>query len=327
MKAIVVEEPGAPEVLRIKEIPRPEPRPGWVLIRVKAFGLNRAELFTRQGHSPGVAFPRVIGIECVGEAEAAPGGEVAPGQRVAAVMGGMGRAFDGSYAEYTCIPASQVIPLTTDLAWDVLGAIPEMYLTVWGSLTDGLEAQAGQSLLIRGGTSSIGMATTPIAKAMGLTVAATTRRPERAALLHERGADHVVIDDGAIAETVRAIFPGGADRVLELVGTKTLLDSLKAAAPRGIVCMTGILGGAWMLEHFEPFEAIPSSVKLTTFQSETLNILEGSKALQAYVDGVAAGRHHVRIDRVFRFDEIVEAHRYMETNRATGKLVVVVDGA
>ena len=113
--------------------------------------------------------------------------------------------------------------------------------------------------------------------------------------------------------------------MLELIGTRTLLDSLQAAARGGIVCMTGILGGAWSLEHFEPVDAIPSGVRLTTFQSEALDISEARKALQAYVEEIAAGRHTARIDRVFPFDEIVEAHRYMETNRATGKLVVVVD--
>lgn len=325
MKAIVVEHPGGPEVLKIKDVPRPEARPGWVLIRVKAFGLNRAELFTRQGHSPGVSFPRVLGIECVGEVEEAPESELAPGQAVAAVMGGMGRAFDGSYAEYTCIPSSHVIPLATEVDWPVLGAIPEMFLTAWGALTDGLEVKAGQSLLVRGGTSSVGLAAISLAKDMCLTVAATTRNPAKANIMHENGVDHVLIDDGAIARAVRRIFPNGVDRVLELVGTVTVRDSLKATAPRGIVCIIGMLGGEWTLEGFSPFEVIPSSVKLTTYQGEALNIAGGRVALQQFVDGLAAGRTRVNLERVFRFDQIVDAHRYMEENRAKGKLVVLVD--
>src|SRR6266704_2964415 len=122
MHAIVVEQPGGPEVLQLQERPHLQPRSGWVLIRVKAFGLNRSEMFTRQGHSPGVQFPRVLGIECVGIIEAAPETNLAVGQTVAAVMGGMGRAYDGGYAEYTLVPASQVIPLQTTLPWELLAA-------------------------------------------------------------------------------------------------------------------------------------------------------------------------------------------------------------
>ena len=108
MKAAVIREPGAPEVLVIEELPVPKPAPGWILIRVKAFGLNQSELFTRQGHSPTVRFPRVLGIEAVGVVEDAPSGEFNTGDTVATAMGGMERAFDGSYAEYTSVPANQI---------------------------------------------------------------------------------------------------------------------------------------------------------------------------------------------------------------------------
>ncbi len=131
MKAAVIREPGAPEVLRIEELPIPEPGPDQVLIRVRAFGLNRSELFTRQGHSPNVMFPRVLGIEAVGEVESAPGGQFEPGQTVATAMGGMGRDFDGSYAQYTCVPAGQVMGISTGVDWPVLGALPEMIQTAW----------------------------------------------------------------------------------------------------------------------------------------------------------------------------------------------------
>ncbi len=111
-------------VLRLQERLVPKPKPGWVLIRVRAFGLNRSELFTRQGHSPSVTFPRILGIEAVGEIVAAPGTALSPGQTVATAMGGMGRQFDGSYAEYTCVPARQVQTLDTMLDWPTLGALP-----------------------------------------------------------------------------------------------------------------------------------------------------------------------------------------------------------
>lgn len=302
----------------------PQPRDGWVRIRVCAFGLNRSELYTRQGHSPGVVFPRVLGIECVGEVDHSGGTDLAVGQRVAAIMGEMGRAYDGGYAEYTLVPRNHVLPVRTTLPWDVLAAIPETYLTAWGSLVEAMDVQAGQTLLIRGGTSSVGMAAASLAKDMGLRVIATTRDPAKAAALHDHDVDGVIIDTGAIAEEIHRDVPGGVDGVLELVGTATLLDSLRCVRPRGVVCNTGMLGNAWVLERFEPVADIPSTVRLTVYHSGTTSAEHSTVALQAIVDGVAAGRFRPNLQRRFHLDEIVEAHTFMEQNRASGKLVVVL---
>jgi NADPH:quinone reductase-like Zn-dependent oxidoreductase len=325
MKAVRVHHPGGPDVLQIDEIPRPEPRAGWVRIRVRAFGLNRSEMFTRQGHSPSVTFPRVLGIECVGEVDHAGGTDVAVGQKVAALMGDMGRAYDGGYAEYTLVPRENVLPVRTALAWDVLAALPETFLTAWGSLVDALEVTRGQTLLVRGGTSSVGMATISLAKSMGVRVIATTRNPAKAHALRDNGADDVVVDTGRIADEVARRVPGGVDRLLELVGTVTLLDSLCCVVPGGIVCNSGILGNAWVLDRFEPLQDIPSTVKLTVYDSITTSAARSTTPFQEIVDGVAAGRLRANIDRRFSFNEIVAAHRYMEENRGSGKLVVVVD--
>jgi NADPH:quinone reductase-like Zn-dependent oxidoreductase len=325
MNAIRVHQPGGPEVLQIEEIPTPAPRVGWVRIRVRAFGLNRSELFTRQGHSPSVQFPRVLGIECIGEVDDAGGTDVVVGQTVAALMGEMGRAYDGGYAEYTLVPRERVLPIRTSLPWDVLAALPETYLTAWGSLVEAMQVARGQTLLIRGGTSSVGMAAASLAKAMGLLLLATTRDSSKADTLRENGADDVVIDTGHIAEEVVRRAPGGVDGVLELVGTVTLLDSLRCARPRGIVCNTGMLGNAWVLERFEPVDDIPSTVRLTMYHSGTTTADRSTVALQEIVDGVTGERYRVNLQRCFGFDEIVEAHRFMEENRSSGKLVVVVD--
>ena len=324
MKAIVIEHPGGPEVLKLKEIPIPEPKAGWVLIKIKAFGLNRSEMYTRQGHSgDAVPFPRVLGIECVGEVKDAGGSELPVGQKVAALMGGMGRKYDGGYAGYTLVPRRQVIPVETNLSWEKFAAIPETFMTAWGSLTESIELQAGQVLLVRGGTSSVGMAAATIAKNIGATVVATTRNEVKREVLLDNGVEHVIIDNGRIADSVRKLYPNGVDHVLELVGTVTLRDSLKTVRPKGVVCFTGILGNEWVLKEFSPFE-IPSSVKLTIFSSETIT-QDATDALQRVVKLSEEGKYRLNLDRVFRMEEIVEAHHYMDAGHARGKLVVIVD--
>ena len=186
MKAVVIHQAGGPESLVIEERPVPQAKPGWVLLQVKAFGLNRSELFTRQGHSPTVTFPRILGIEAVGVVIEAPGSRFEAGQTVATAMGGMGRNFDGSYAEYTLVPAVQVQAINTTLPWSTLGALPEMIQTAWGSLNSSLHLKNGQTLLIRGGTTSVGLAAAVLAKKQGATVISTTRNPKSKLMLLEK---------------------------------------------------------------------------------------------------------------------------------------------
>jgi len=321
MKAVVMHAPGGPEVLGIEQRPIPQPKPGQVLIRVEAFGLNRSELFTRQGHSPGVAFPRVLGIEAVGTVAEAPAGEFAIGQTVATVMGGMGRQFDGGYAEYTMVPANQVQAIQTRLPWAKLGALPEMLQTAWGALFRSLRLANGDRLLIRGGTTSVGLAAAAIAKAHGVDVAATSRAASGEALIRRAGADCFYLDSGAIAETVRQDWLGGATKVLELVGTTTLEDSLRCTAEAGVVCMAGMVGDRWSFSNFAPMDAIPTGVSLTTYSGGVADFM--AMPLQQLVDQVASDDLVLPLGRVFHIDDIVQAHRTMESNTGGGKIVVL----
>ncbi len=320
MKAAITTKAGNPEVIEIQEVGKPKVKTGWVLIKVEAFGLNRSELFTRRGNSPGVEFPRIQGIECVGTIEEDPSNTHPKGQQVAAIMGGMGRFFDGGYAEYTSVPLEIVFPFKSNLSWETLGAIPEMFQTVSGSLNQALEISEGESLLIRGGTSSIGMLSCQLAKSKGLTVLSTTRNPDKKQALLDNGVDHVIIDNGSVKEQVKAIYPNGVNKVLELIGTRTLKDSLKCIAPKGMVCMTGILGNEWTMNEFTPMGDIPSLGRLTVYMGESNNL---SKALlQDFIDDVEKGKIKLNIDKVFQLDEVAKAHQYMEENRAKGKVIV-----
>ena len=322
MKAAITTKAGNPEVIEIQEIATPKVKPGWILINVKAFGLNRSELFTRRGDSPGVIFPRIQGIECVGIVEEDPSNTYAKGQQVAAIMGGMGRFFEGAYAELTLVPLEIVFPFQSKLSWDILGAIPEMFQTVSGSLNQALEIEEGETLLIRGGTSSIGMLSCQLAKSKGLTVISTTRNRDKKQALLNNGVDHVIIDNGSVKDQVREIYPKGINKVLELIGTRTLKDSLKCIAPKGMVCMTGILGDEWTMKDFTPMGDIPSLGKLTVYMGESKNL--SNILLQEFIDEVENGNINLNIDTVFNLNQVAEAHQYMEDNKAKGKVVVKV---
>jgi NADPH2:quinone reductase len=321
MRAVVIDQPGSAEVLQVRDVPIPTPAPGWVLIHVKAFGLNRSELHFRSGVASSGSFPRIPGIEAIGVVEEAPGGEFAAGTQVAALMGGMGREFDGGYAQYVSVPASSVVPFTSALEWDVLGAIPEMLQTAAGSLRVGLDAVDGQSLLIRGGTSSVGLALATLGSLRGMTVISTTRNPGSRALLKSAGATHVIVDDCTIAMKVRDLIPGGVDGAVELVGVNVMRDTLRSVRTGGTVCFTGMLSDQWTIPEFYPMDWLPNGVRLTAYSGEASDLAPSE--LQGFLDAVASGAARVPLGRVYTLDEIQQAHREMERGTAGGKLVVL----
>jgi NADPH2:quinone reductase len=323
VRAIVITEPGGPDVLQAKEVADPVPSAGEVLIRVKAFGVNHAETHMRKGEWP-EAMP-ISGIEAVGTVAHDPSGALAEGTKVITLMGGLGRTRNGSYAEYVVAAATNVVPIDTALEWTDLAALPESYATAWSTLHANLELRPEHTLVVRGATSALGQAALNIAHELGATVIATTRRDERAELLRSLGADHVVIDGGSIAQQVRELIPAGVDRLLDLVGNRVLRDSFRAVRPGGRICQAGFLGGLEPVDDFSPIVDMPSGVQFSFFGSFEL----GTEAFplsaipfQAIVERAETGRYHARPMKVFSFEDVTEAHRLIECNEAAGKLVV-----
>ncbi|KAK9323509.1 alcohol dehydrogenase [Lipomyces orientalis] len=322
MRAIVIEKFGGPDSLVYKDIPKPKPQHGQVLIQINAFGINHAEMHMRRGEWAEAA--PVSGIECVGIVEACPGGEFPVGTKVAALMGGMGRTINGSYAEYTCVPASNVASIESELSWAELAAIPETYATAWTCLFRNLELKAGQTILIRGGTSSFGQAAVNMAVNAGAKVIATTRTRDRFPILEALGVQRAEIEGPDLFQ--RLPESKALDAVLDLVGNSTIMSSLDMLRRGGRACLAGWLGGLAPIPDFNPLLQMASGVYLTFFGSFVFGMPQfplSDVPLQDIAKQVAEGRLKAKPSRVFSFEDIREAHRVMEANQAGGKMVVV----
>jgi NADPH2:quinone reductase len=232
----------------------------------------------------------------------------------------------GSYAEEVCVLRGNLIDLDgTTLPWEELAALPEAYLSVWGALTKCLAVKRGQTLLVRGATSSVGQAAVVYAKALGLHVMATTRSPRNISRLREVGADDAIIDNGEIADLVRKVVPKGIDAALEVVGAATLRDTIKTLRPFGAVSVIGLLGGAPVLEQFNLMQDLPGATRLDFFTSGLLGtpaLPLTDAPLKWLAQETAGGRIPSLRVLTFDFDDVPAAHSLMESNQAIGKLVV-----
>lgn len=327
MKAIVRHAFGGPEQLHIEEVATPSPSASEVLIRVKAFGINRAEQYFRMGAWGDVH--SISGIECIGEVESDPSGSLASGQKVLALMGGMGRSIAGSYAEYVTVPQQNVVALQSDLGWAELAALPESYATAWACLMDNLKLERGQTVVIRGATSALGQAAINIAHHAGIKIIATVRNPDRAGYLMSLGAMQVLEERPYLGEHIGKEHGTGVHAVLDIIGTATLLDSMKIPTRGGRVCMAGFLGGAEAIEKFNPLTHLPSGRHLSFFGSAfvfgkaeyPLNDIP----FQQIIDSAANRSYQGKPAHVFQFNEIQAAHRLLDARQATGKIVVVIE--
>jgi NADPH2:quinone reductase len=324
MRAIILTGFGGLDRLVYTEIPKPLPKAGEVVIKVRGFGINHAETHMRRGEWAEAA--EVSGIECVGIVDSCPGGEFPAGAKVAALMGGLGRTINGSYAEYTRVRAANVALIESDLPWSQLAALPETYATAWTCLFRNLKLAAGQTLVIRGATSSFGQAALKMSVAAGAHVIATTRSRSRIATLEQLGAARVELESRTLAADIAEAKQ--IDAVLDLIGNSTILDSLDMLRRDGTACLAGWLGGLEPLGDFNPLLRMPSGVNWSFFGSFVFGnpgFPLSDVPLQDIAAQVASGRLEATPSRVFSFDEIHEAHRVMEAGDAGGKIVVIVD--
>ena len=315
MKTVKIYQAGGPEQLIYQDVPTPDIKEGWSLVKIKGCGINHSEIFTREGKSPSVRFPRILGIECVGEVTQSSTPALAVGQKVVSIMGEMGRAFDGSYAEYVLLPNEQIYPVHTDLDWTTLAAIPETYYTAFGSLQQ-LRIALQDRVLVRGAGSGVGVAFAQLLKARfpHIVLHGSTRNPAKATRLQAVGFDEVITEADGKIQTDQSY-----DKILELVEPATLRDSFSHINEHGIVCNTGQLGNIWYVNDFDPIIELKNNSYLTAFYSGNVS----QAKLDAMFDYIRQFNVKILIERVFTLEQVPEAHRFLQSTDGFGKVVVV----
>ncbi|KAE8442641.1 hypothetical protein EG329_002998 [Mollisiaceae sp. DMI_Dod_QoI] len=321
MQAITIPRFGGPEVLTYSTVSKPSPVEGEVLIHVHAFGVNHAEMHMRKGEWD--EWNPISGLECVGTVAACTDGSIPIGTKVVGVMGGMGRNRPGGYGEFVNVPAANVIPLETDMEWEDLAALPEVYCTAWSCVHTILDVKKGETLLIRGSTSTIGQAALNLAVNAGAKVTATTRRKERFETLKKMGAVDAILEQSDLAK----LLPTGQrfDKVLNLVGNIVLLESISLTKPGGRMLQAGWLGGLAPVKDFNPMVQMDSGVHFSLFHSKVLGSEDfplSNIPLQEIVKKIENGEWDAKPAFVFEYKDIHSAHRMLDSHDAGGKIVV-----
>ncbi len=318
MKAVVLTKPTKGEDVVLSEFDIPEVRPGWVLVKVKAFGMNHSEAILREFEIENdyIQKPIIPGIECVGEIDDPSDSGLVKGQKVVALMGGMGRSFNGSYAEYALLPSHHVFPVESKLSWTDMAAIPETYFTAWGSLFQCLRLTPQDVLLVRGATCALGYVAIQLAKALGCKVIGTTHRESKINLLSEAGCDELILDNGSLRGKVH-----GVTKALELIGIRTVQDTMMSVEQGAIVCNTGVLGKVYEWNHFDPIKDIPNGVCLTGFYSN----YPSTRMIQDIFDFIDAHDLKPLVGAVYDFKDIRDACIALDGGKVNGKIIVRMD--
>jgi NADPH2:quinone reductase len=317
MEAIVISKFGGPEVLQRQTVSKPTPVPSEVLIQVKAFGLNHAEMSMRKGEWD--AWNPITGLECVGIVEACPNNEVPVGSKVVGVMGGMGRSRPGGYGEFVNVPATNVVQVDTTLPWEDLAALPEVYSTAYSCVFTVLDVQPGESLLIRGATSTIGQAAVNLAVNAGAKVTATSRRKDRFEQLKTMGAVDVKVEQEGLE------FDTKFDKVLNLIGNRVLVESISLARTGGRMLQAGWLGGLAPVVDFNPMVEMEPGVHFSLFHSKVLGTPDfpmSAIPFQDIVTKIEKGAWDAKPAYVFEYKDIQKGHEMLDSHNAGGKIVV-----
>jgi putative PIG3 family NAD(P)H quinone oxidoreductase len=326
MHAVVITEPGEPEVLRWLEVPDPVPGPGEVVIDIAASGVNRADLMQRQGlYPPPPGAPPYPGLECAGRIRIAGDGvtDWRPGDEVCALLAG------GGYAEQVVVPAGQVLPLPPKVSVTTAASFPETACTVYSNVFQLAALQSGETLLVHGGSSGIGTMAIQLGKAFGARVACTAGSAEKLARCRELGADIAINyrEEDFVAALDDATGGAGADVILDIMGASYLARNLAALATDGRLVIIGRQGGSRAEIDLGVLQGKRASVHATTLRARPA----GQKAAV-----VAAVREHVWpligtgqvqavIDRELPISQAPAAHRAMAASEHIGKILLIAE--
>jgi putative PIG3 family NAD(P)H quinone oxidoreductase len=326
MRAVVITEPGAPEVLRWLEVPDPVPGPGDVLIEVAASGVNRADLMQREGHyPPPEGAPPYPGLECSGRVIAV-GDEVTawrPGDEVCALLSG------GGYAEQVAVPAGQLLPVPEKIDLTHAAAYPETVCTVYANIFQVAGLTSGETLLVHGGSSGIGTMAIQLGKAFGARVACTAGSAQKLARCRELGADVTINyrDEDFVAALRDATDGAGADVILDIMGASYLARNLAALATNGRLVIIGRQGGSKAEINLGVLQGKRASLFATTLRARPAG--EKAAVVAAVRDHVwpliDAGKIAAVIDRELPMSQAAQAHRAMAASEHIGKILLLPD--
>jgi NADPH:quinone reductase-like Zn-dependent oxidoreductase len=324
-------ETGAPEVLRIETLPRANPGPGEVRVRIEAIGLNRAEAAFRAGqYLEQPEFPARLGYEASGVVEAVGSGaeRFRVGEPVC-VIPGFAMSRHGVYGDWAIVPATAVMSRPAGMDAVTGAAVWMAYLTAYGALVDIAGIAAGEAVLITAASSSVGIAAIQMCNRLGGVSIAVTRDAAKAEELRRHGAAHVIVGgvEEAAAETLRLTGGRGARLIFDPVAGPGVATLAGAAAPGGVVVLYGNLSGQAQQTPFPFFAAVGKGLSVHGYL--VFEIIRDPQRLAraaAFVgDGVADGSLKPVIAKTFPLDAIVEAHRYLESNQQVGKIIVLAD--